>query len=110
METQDAQPGDRDNHPGQADRRGPRPVTAARAAVTSIRALPAALAGIVDVGQDALDDMGHHMELGRIPEEGVARACGVIDSLAITGEAVRPVLAAQLQAFLTQSGIRLENE
>jgi len=43
---------------------------------------------------EIVDHMGHHMELDQIPEEGVARACGVIDSLAITGEAVTPVLAA----------------
>ena len=36
---------------------------------------------------EILDDMGHRMELGQIPEEDVERACGVIDSLAITGEA-----------------------
>ena len=56
---------------------------------------------------EILDDMGHRMELGQIPEEDVERACGVIDSLAITGEAVTPLLAAQLRAFLAQSGIRL---
>jgi hypothetical protein len=57
---------------------------------------------------EILDDMGHRMELGQIPEEDVERACGVIDSLAITGEAVTPVLTAQLRAFLAQSGIRLQ--
>jgi hypothetical protein len=59
---------------------------------------------------EILDDMGHRMELGQIPEEDVERACGVIDSLAITGEAVTPVLTAQLRAFLAQSGIRLQGE
>ena len=43
-------------------------------------------------------------------QEDVERACGVIDSLAITGEAVTPVLMAQLRAFLAQSGIRLQGE
>ena len=38
------------------------------------------------------------------------RACRVIDSLAITGEAVTPVLTAQLRAFLAQSGIQLQGE
>lgn len=59
---------------------------------------------------EILDDMGHRMELGQIPEEDVERACGVIDSLAITGEAVTPVLTAQLRAFLARSGIRLQGE
>jgi hypothetical protein len=57
---------------------------------------------------EIVDDMGHRMELGQIPEEDVERACGVIDSLAITGEAVTPVLMAQLRAFLARSGIRLQ--
>ena len=58
---------------------------------------------------EILDDMGHHrIELGQIPEEDVERACGVIDSLAITGEAVTPVLTAQLRAFLARSGIGLQ--
>ncbi len=56
---------------------------------------------------EILDDRGHRMELGQIPEEDVERACGVIDSLAITGEAVTPGLLAQLRAFLARSGIRL---
>jgi hypothetical protein len=51
--------------------------------------------------------MGHHIELGQIPDEEVELASGAIDSLAITGEAVTPLLAAQLRAFLAQSGIRL---
>ncbi len=59
---------------------------------------------------EILDDRGHRMELGQIPEEDVERACGVIDSLAITGEAVTPALLAQLRAFLAQSGIRLHGE
>lgn len=59
---------------------------------------------------EILDDMGHRMELGQIPEEDVERACRVIDSLAITGEAVTPVLTAQLRAFLAQSGIQLQGE
>jgi hypothetical protein len=59
---------------------------------------------------EILDDMGHRIELGQVPEEDVERACGVIDSLAITGEAVTPVLTAQLRAFLAQSGIRLQGE
>jgi len=59
---------------------------------------------------EILDDRGHRIELGQVPEEDVERACGVIDSLAITGEAVTPVLTAQLRAFLAQSGIRLQGE
>ena len=59
---------------------------------------------------EILDEMGHCMELGQITEEDVERACGVIDSLAITGEAVTPVLTAQLRAFPAQSGIRLQGE
>ena len=59
---------------------------------------------------EILDDMGRRIELGQIPDEDVELACGVIDSLAITGEAVTPLLVAQLRAFLAQSGIRLANE
>ena len=59
---------------------------------------------------EILDAMGHRIELGQVPEEDVERACGVIDSLAITGEAVTPVLTAQLRAFLARSGIRLQGE
>ncbi len=58
---------------------------------------------------EILDDIGHYLELGHIPDEDVERAAGVIDSLAITGEAVTPLLAAQLRAFLAQSGIRLQD-
>ena len=53
------------------------------------------------------DPTGHRIELGQIPDEDVELASGAIDSLAITGEAVTPLLAAQLRAFLAQSGIRL---
>ena len=53
------------------------------------------------------DPMGHHVELGQIPDEDVELAFGAINSLAITGEAVTPLLAVQLRAFLAQSGIRL---
>jgi hypothetical protein len=56
------------------------------------------------------DPMGHHIELGQIPDEDVELASGAIDSLAITGEAVTPLLAAQLRAFLAQSGIRLADQ
>ena len=59
---------------------------------------------------EILDPMGHHIELGHIPDEDVELASGVFDSLAITGEAVTPLLAAQLRAFLAQSGIRLAGE
>ncbi len=59
---------------------------------------------------EILDDIGHRVELGQIPDEDVELAAGVIDSLAITGEAVTPLLAAQLRAFLAQSGIRLSDE
>ena len=54
--------------------------------------------------------MGHRIELGQIPDEDVELASGAIDSLAITGEAVTPLLAAQLRAFLAQSGIRLADQ
>jgi len=54
--------------------------------------------------------MGRRIELGQIPDEDVELARGVIDSLAITGEAVTPLLVAHLRAFLAQSGIRLANE
>ncbi len=40
----------------------------------------------------------------------VELASGVLDSLAITGEAVTPLLVAQLRAFLAQSGIGLAAE
>jgi len=56
---------------------------------------------------EILDDMGRRIELGQIPDEDVELARGVIDSLAITGEAVTPLLVAHLRAFLAQSGIRL---
>jgi hypothetical protein len=56
------------------------------------------------------DPKGHHVELGQVPDEDVQLASGAIDSLAITGEAVTPLLAAQLRAFLAQSGIRLADE
>jgi hypothetical protein len=56
------------------------------------------------------DDIGHRVGLGQIPDEDVEPASGVIDSLAITGEAVTPLLVAQLRAFLAQSGIRLAVE
>ena len=56
------------------------------------------------------DPKGHHIELGQVPDEDVQLASGAIDSLAITGEAVTPSLAAQLRAFLAQSGIRLADE
>ncbi len=59
---------------------------------------------------EILDHMGHCVELGQIPDEDVELASGVIDSLAITGEAVTPALLAQLRAFLAQSGIRLHGE
>jgi hypothetical protein len=76
---------------------------------------------------EILDDIGHRVKLGQIPDEDVEFASGVIDSLAITGEdvefasgvidslaitgeAVTPLLAAQLRAFLAQSGIRLKDE
>ena len=59
---------------------------------------------------EILDDKGHHIELGQIPDEDIELASGVIDSLAITGEAVTPLLVAQLRAFLAQSGIRLKDE
>jgi hypothetical protein len=59
---------------------------------------------------EILDDIGHRVELGQIPDDDVELASGVIDSLAITGEAVTPLLAAQLRAFLAQSGIRLRDE
>jgi hypothetical protein len=58
---------------------------------------------------EILDDIGHHIELGHIPDEDVEPASGLIDSLAITGEAVTPLMVAQLRAFLAQSGIRLQN-
>ena len=53
------------------------------------------------------DPTGHRIELGQIPDEDVELASVAIDSLAITGEAVTPLLAALLRAFLAQSGIRL---
>jgi len=56
------------------------------------------------------DPMGHRVELGHIPDEDVEFASRVIDSLAITGEAVTPLLAAQLRAFLARSGIRLADQ
>jgi hypothetical protein len=59
---------------------------------------------------EILDDAGHRIELGQIPDEDVDLASGVIDSLAITGEAVTPLLVVQLRAFLAHSGIRLANE
>ena len=59
---------------------------------------------------EILDDMGRRIELGQIPDEDVELARGVIDSLAITGEAVTPLLVAHLRALLAQSGIRLANE
>ncbi len=59
---------------------------------------------------EILDDIGHRIELGQIPDEDVELASGVIDSLALTGEAVTPLLVAHLQAFLAQSGIRLATE
>jgi hypothetical protein len=59
---------------------------------------------------DIRDPMGHRVELGHIPDEDVELASGVIDSLAITGEAVTPLLAAQLRGFLAQSGIRLADQ
>jgi hypothetical protein len=36
------------------------------------------------------DPMGHHVELGRIPDEDVELASRAINSLAITSEASRP--------------------
>ncbi len=59
---------------------------------------------------EILDDVGHRIELGQIPDEDVALASAVIDSLALTGEAVTPLLVVHLQAFLAQSGIRLATE
>ncbi len=59
---------------------------------------------------EMLDPIGHHVELGRIPDEDVELAAGVIDSLAITGEAVTPLLVVQLRAFLARSGIRLQDD
>ncbi len=59
---------------------------------------------------EILDDIGHHIKLGHIPDEDVELASEMIDSLAITGEAVTPVMVAQLRAFLAQSGIRLSDE
>ena len=47
--------------------------------------------------------MGHQIELGQVPDGDVELASGAIDSLAITGEAVTHLLAAQLRAFLAQS-------
>ena len=54
--------------------------------------------------------MGHRVELGHLPDKDVESASGMIDFQAITGEAVTPLLAAQLRAFLAQSGIRLADQ
>ena len=41
------------------------------------------------------DPTGHRIELGQIPDEDVELASGAIDSLAITGEAVTPLLVSR---------------